>query len=224
MTTRAASTPKVTDIVRRLGRCVELVARDPNFHDITVGLYVKGEVFTVWTYSVRPGVSERIRQVRDRAVKLAGLEPLPGTHDQARFTCTGVHRKALRFMVAEAVEKPADRPIAAGPITTKDNKTRLTFYAAPSQENGRWVYTVTAEGEAQSPAMRVKAVVGGFMRYGECQRVADDKFTFPCGARHDELARLLIAYARNVSAVEEMIAASDLAGQMTTQTLGFSQR
>jgi hypothetical protein len=92
--------------------------------------------------------------------------------------------------------------------------------------DGKWVYEVAAEGEAPAAtaSMRVKAVVGGFMRYGDCRRVAEDKFAFPCGARHDELARLLIPYARNVSAVEEMLAAADLAGQMTTQTLGFSQQ
>jgi hypothetical protein len=35
--------------------------------------------------------------------------------------------------------------------------------------------------------------------------------------------RVLLPYARNVSAVEQMLEASDQAGQMTTQSLGFSQ-
>jgi hypothetical protein len=223
--TQTAARPKIVETVRRLGRCVELVSRDPNFHDISVGLYLKGQVLTFWTFSTVPGAQDRIRHVRDRAMKLAGMELVPGTHNQARFTCSDTHRKALRFMAAEAVEKPPERPIPSGAISTRDNKTRLTFIATPTLEDGKWTYTVTAEGEAEPPLpqMRIKAVVGGFMRYGDCQRVAENKFAFPCGARHDELARLLISYARNVSAVEEMLAAQELAGQMTTQTLGFAQ-
>ncbi len=223
--TQTAARPRVIDIVRRLGPCVELVSRDPNFHDISVGLYLKGQVLTFWTFSTVPGAQVRIRQIRDRATSLAGMVPAPGTHDQARFNCQDTHRKALRFMAAEAVEKPPERPIPSGAISTKDNKTRLTFIATPNIDGGRWTYTVTTEGDAAPPLpqMRIKAVVGGFMRYGDCQRVAEDKFAFPCSARHDELARLLISYARNVSAVEEMLAAQELAGQMTTQTLGFAQ-
>jgi hypothetical protein len=34
---------------------------------------------------------------------------------------------------------------------------------------------------------------------------------------------LILPLARNVSAVESQLAASELEGQMTTQTLGFSQ-
>ncbi len=224
--TQIKQKPKVADAIRQLGQCVELVSLDPNFHDITVGLYLKGDILTFWTFSGVGGAPDRIRQIRDRAVRLTGMETVSGTHGKSRFTCGDVHRKALKFMAAEAVEKPPTRPIPDGPITTKDNKSRLTFIATPEQADGRWVYTMSSQGDADPAvtAMRTKAVVGGFMRYGECQRVAADKFAFPCGARHDELARLLISYARNVSAVEEMLAASDLAGQMTTQTLGFAQR
>jgi hypothetical protein len=224
MTARAAARPRVAETIGKLGSCVAIVSRDPNFHDITVGLYLKGPVVTFWTFSSIAGASGRIKEIRDRAVRLTGMTPVEGASGQARFTCSDVHRRALRFMASEAVEKPADREIPSGPISTKDNKTRLRFFAAPRLDASRWVYKVTAEGEAANAAMRIKAVIGGFMRYGDCQRVSEDEFAFPCGARHDELARLLIAYARNVSAVEEMIAASDLAGQMTTQTLGFSQR
>lgn len=224
MTAKTATRPRVAETMRKLGNCVAIVSRDPNFHDITVGLYLKGPVVTFWTFSSKPGAENRIREIRDRATRLAGLVPVEGAPGQARFTCSDVHRRTLRFMAAEAVEKPADRAIPTGPISTKDNKTRLRFFATPRQNGDRWVYKVTAEGEADNAAMRVKAVVGGFMRYGDCQRVSENEFAFPCGARHDELARLLIPYARNVSAVEEMIAAADLAGQMTTQTLGFSQR
>ena len=40
---------------------------------------------------------------------------------------------------------------------------------------------------------------------------------------HDEYVRVLLPYARNVSAVEQIFEANEQAGQMTTQSLGFSQ-
>jgi hypothetical protein len=216
---------RTSDRLAELGSCVELVSRDPNFKDITVGLYLNGRTLTFWTFSQVPGARERIRQIRDRAVALTGMLRVDGRDDQARFECGDIHRKALRFMASEAVERRPDRPIPSGAIEVRDMKTRLTIIATPAQQDGRWVYTVSATGDSPppQPAMRVKAAVGGFMRYGDCVRVSEDKFAFPCGARHDELARLLLPYARNVSAVEEMLAAQDLAGQMTTQTLGFAQ-
>jgi hypothetical protein len=72
--------------------------------------------------------------------------------------------------------------------------------------------------------MRIMAVVGGYMRYGECERIGKerDRFRFKHGERLDRFARLLLPYARNVSAVDTMLEQSELAGQMTTQTLGFS--
>ena len=223
--TGSSGTEKASAIIARLGSCVELVARDPNFRDISVGLYLNGDTITFWTFSSLEGARQRIEQIRDRALKLAGLEAVPGTHDQARFQCGNAHRKALRFMASEAVERKPDRAVPSGEIAVNDTKTRLRLIATPFEASGRWNYRVSAEGVAPAPqpTMRVKATVGGFMRYGDCQRVAEDVFTFPCGARHDELARLLITYARNVSAVDEMLAAQDLSGQMTTQTLGFAQ-
>jgi hypothetical protein len=61
------------------------------------------------------------------------------------------------------------------------------------------------------------------MKYGECIRNDSDSFYFPDKKDHEEYVRVLLPYARNVSAVEQMLEASDQAGQMTTQSLGFSQ-
>ena len=62
------------------------------------------------------------------------------------------------------------------------------------------------------------------MRYGECERIGDDRdrFRFKHGERLDRFARLLLPYARNVSASDDAIEQANLAGQMTTQTLGFA--
>ncbi len=55
------------------------------------------------------------------------------------------------------------------------------------------------------------------------EKTEDGGIAFPCGYRHDELVRLVLSYARNVSRVEDMLEADAVRGQMTTSTLGFSQ-
>ena len=70
---KATERVRVVDILQRYGKCLELVSLDPNFHDISVGLYEKDGVMTVWTFSRTPGVEERIRQIRDQLVALGGL-------------------------------------------------------------------------------------------------------------------------------------------------------
>ena len=44
-----------TEVLDRYGHCLELVPMDPNFEDISVGLYVKDGVCTIWTFSRKPG-------------------------------------------------------------------------------------------------------------------------------------------------------------------------
>ena len=221
--TQTKAPPTVRDIVKKLGRCLELVSIDPHFHHVTVGLYYRGNHVTIWSFSRVPGIEGRIEQIRDRLVAMGGLIPVEGTHDQAVFPSQAIFEKPLRFLFTEAVEKDPSIAPPDGPITSPDTKSKLTFTVTGAQRDDKYVYTVTAEGEARRPQARIRAVVGGFMRYGECERVAPDSFVFPDNARHDEMARVLLPFARNVSAVENMLAASDLAGQMTTQTLGFSQ-
>ena len=54
------------------------------------------------------------------------------------------------------------------------------------------------------------------------RKSATTNWRSPCGYRHDELALLVLPYARNVSQVEDMLASDALRGQMTTGTLGFT--
>ena len=91
-----------------------------------------------------------------------------------------------------------------------------------TEVDGRTVYQVRGEGEARNPAGRLRAITGGFVRYGEMVRAEDGGVAFCCGARHDQLMRLLLPYARNVSGTQDMLDADALRGQMTTSTLGFT--
>ncbi|MBI4306731.1 MAG: hypothetical protein HY678_10475 [Chloroflexi bacterium] len=224
MTTRTAQQRlHVKDIVRRYGRCLELIGMDTHFHDISVGLYVKNGIFSVWTFSREAGADQRISEIRDLIWRYGDLSPVPGTSHQARYACGQAHEQAMKFVMMETVERNPVRELGTGPLVLRDTKTKMTLRVEPKDDGGRAAYVVSGEGEgSEAPEMRLRAVVGGFMRYGGAQRVAPTQFAFSCGARHDNLVRVLLPYARNVSTVEELLESESLRGQMTTQTLGFS--
>jgi hypothetical protein len=213
----------VREVIGRYGHCIDLVSMDRHFNDISVGLFVKGRRFTVWSYTTVPGVEKRLVQIRDRLVAWGEMTPVADSSNQADYAVGELLERPLRFLFMEAVDKDPSTPIPSGRIEARDTKTLLTFVVSGKAEGDKYVYTAAAEGDEPRADMRVKAVVGGYMRYGSCLRVAPTKFTFPDGERHDGFARLLLHYARNVTGVENMLAANELQGQMTTQTLGFSR-
>ena len=219
---KVASKPRVADVLEQYGKCLELVPIDPNFGDISVGLYVKDGVFTIWTFSQKPGVEARIEKIRDQFVVLGGMKALEGTYNQAVSPCGQVHLRPVKFLLNQAVGKAPDFAPPQGEMSIKDSKSPLLLKVVGEEQDGKWLYNVSGEGEAPNPAVRLRMVVAGFIRYGEMIKVSDTQVMFPCGARHDELVRLLLPYSRNISSVEGMMAAEALRGQMTTGTLGFS--
>ena len=221
--TQSGTTERIhaADVIERYGSCLELVPADPHFHDISVGLYVKDGVCTVWTFSQRPGVEERIKVIRDQLVALGEMDPVGDGNNQVRFPCGYLHIRPVKFLLSRAVGKAPDYAPPAE-MSIKDTRTKLTLHAAGREADGRWVYEVSAEGQASNIPTRLRMVVAGFVRYGEMEKVSDTEVAFPCGQRHDDLLRLLMPYSRNVSSVESMMAAEALRGQMTTGTLGFT--
>jgi len=220
--TRTAATLRIVDVIEQYGRCLELVSMDPNFHGISVGLYAKEGVATVWTFSRRPGVEERLRKIRDQLVALGGLEPVAGTHDQIRSPCGQLHGRPTKFLMMQAVEKDPNYSLPDGETGVKDLRSGLMLGVDSEERDGRVVYHVKATGDAPNRAARLRAVASGFVRYGEMETTEDGGVVFPCGYRHDELVRLLLPYARNVRQVDDMLEAGDMRGQMTTGTLGFT--
>lgn len=210
------------DVIARYGNCLEMMPMDVQFHNISIGLYYKDGVLTVWTFSQKPGASERIREVRDQLVALGGLRPVEGTTHQAVFPCGQLHRRPLKFLLYQAVGKSPDYTHPEGQMSIKDSKSALTLMVNGREEDGQWVYGVSAQGEAKNSATRERMVVAGFLRYGEMAKLGDTTVAFPCGQRHDELLRLLLPYSRNISSVESMMEAEAMRSQMTTGTLGFS--
>ncbi len=215
------SEPRPAEIIEKYGRCLELVPIDKYFNDISVGLYVKGSTCTVWTYSKKPGVDDRLREIRDQMVTLGGMEAIEGTSNQVRFPCGQLHTRPLRFLIAQAVGKAPDYAPPQGKMSIKDSKSPLTIKVDSSDTVGE--YQVSVEGEGGNPAMRLRMILAGFARYGEMEQAGDSAVSFSCGISHDALMRILLPYSRNISSVETMMAAEALRGQMTTGTLGFSQ-
>ena len=221
MALKTGSGPRPSEVIEMYGRCLELVPIDKYFNDISVGLYVKGSTCTVWTYSKKPGVQERLREIRDQMVVLGGMDALEGTGNQVRFPCAKLHTRPLRFLVAQAVGKAPDYAPPQGQMSIKDSKSAFTINVDASDTGG--VYQISLEGEGGNAAMRLRMILAGFARYGEMEQAGDSGVRFSCGAAHDPLMRVLMPYSRNISSVETMMAAEALRSQMTTGTLGFSQ-
>lgn len=218
-----AQQSRVVKEVARLGSCIELVSLDPHFHDVSVGLFIKDGVMTVSSFSTIDGIEERIEKIRDRCVQLGDVEAVEGTTDQLMLISDLQLDRALKFMFTIAVEKDPSAEAPSGRITAPDTKTKLLFVLGGAELDGKYVYTVSTEGESDRSNMRIRAAVGGFIRYSGCERIDKDKFAFPDGKQYDNFARLILPLARNVSAVEAQLEQDEMAGQMNTQTLGFAQ-
>lgn len=218
MTTLELLRPR--DVIARYGDCVELVPMDPNFHDISVGLYERDGIATVWTFSRRPGVEDRIRDIVERLVRLGGMERTD-EWNRLRFPCGRMHTRPLKFLTTAAIERTAERD-RPEELRIQDSKSALTIHMTGEQDGDRYVYRVFTTGEAKNPALRLRAIIAGFLRYGEMEKIDDTTVSFNCGQRHDGLTRLILPYSRNISAVEDALEADALRGQMTTSTLGFS--
>lgn len=214
---------QVADVLQRYGECLELIPADPQFHDISVGLYEKDGIYTVWSFSRKEGVAGRLTQIRDQVVRLGGLAPVETSPIQVSFPCGVPHLRPLKFLIAQAVRKSPDYTAPEGSMSIKDTRSSLVLSVLGEEQEGRYVYHVSGEGDAANGELRLRAVVAGFLRYGEMEKDGDTTVAFPCGQRHDGLVRVLLPYSRNVSAVENMAEEEALRGQMTTGTLGFSQ-
>ena len=208
--------------ISELGNCIELVSMDPHFHNISVGLFRKGNLLTIFSFSNKESIKKRIKVIRDRCCLLGDLSPVENTNNQMLLDADINLDTPIKFMFTEAVEK--DKKISPNtPIQSPDTKTNLKFRIVSDTSNNITNYTVSAEGQNERSEMRIRAVVGGFIKYGGCERVDFNKFKFSDGKKYNKFVKLLLPYARNVSAVENMLSDSDSVGQMNTQTLGFSQ-
>ena len=52
--------------ITELGNCIELVSMDPHFHNISVGLFKKGNILTIFSFSKIESIEERIKVIREK--------------------------------------------------------------------------------------------------------------------------------------------------------------
>ncbi|MBS20335.1 MAG: hypothetical protein CL733_04860 [Chloroflexi bacterium] len=223
MSIRNHSGQRPIEVISKYGKCIELVSMDKYYNNISIGLYLKDDVFTVWSFDSSKGSKDRIKQIRDQLVKLGGMIPVGETDNQVKFECSNIHERPIKFLLNQAVGKAPDYSPPSDILTIKDSKSDLHIFVEKNYDSNINSYRVIVKGEARNPAMRLRMIVAGFIKYGEMQKISDDVIAFPCNQFHDGLIRVLLPYSRNISSVESMMAAEDLRGQMTTGTLGFSQ-
>ena len=70
---KSSQTIHPAEVLEKYGHCVELVPLDSRFENISVALHERDGIYTVWSFSHKPGVDGRLRQIRDQLVAL-------GTH------------------------------------------------------------------------------------------------------------------------------------------------
>jgi len=216
------SSSTVQDTIRKYGNCESLISMDPNFHEISISLFVRDHIATVWSFSNKKGVDQRIEQIRDQLIHLGGMVPVPNTHNQARFPNGEMYKRPLKFLIRQAVEKPPDLRHPTGSISIKDLRSPLTIEIVPQETSGKCVYEVITIGEHKNAEIRKRAIVQGLIRYGDMEKIEPTKAIFPGGYRRDALVRIILPYARNITGTQDMLEADSMRGQMTTGTLGFS--
>ncbi|MBM01227.1 MAG: hypothetical protein CL762_00695 [Chloroflexi bacterium] len=212
------------EVIEKYGRCIELISMDPFFNDITVGLFFKEPNITVFSYSNLDGVSDRLKQIRDRIVNVSGAMPHKDNPHQATFICgmkEGCCSDPLRFVLKEAVTKDRDLDLSKG-IICKDLRSEMMIKVNYEDNSNGKIYTVSGDDNTEKPIIRYRAIANGLIKYGAFERVDNFSFKLNCNQRNDKIVNLLLPLARNISATEESLAAEDAAGQMTTQSLGFS--
>ena len=183
-----------------IGRRIELVPMDPQFHDITIALYrqetAQGPAFLVHTYSQREKVSQRIASVVQAMHILGGMVLM--RDGRLRFPCWADHELACKRIFLEACKLDASSEIEPRPLTVLDKKSGLNITVS-GREGG--IYHVTADGDGRRTERRISAIAGGLMKLGEMEERAIDQVTFPCGHFHDAMVGLLLVRAPNVRAV-----------------------
>ena len=211
------------EVLSQYGRCVELISMDKYYENMSIGLYLKDKIFTIWSFNNSKGVIDRIKQIRDQLINLGDMLPVNNSDNQVKFKCGNIHERPVKFLLAQAVGKAPDYSPPTKELKIKDTKSNLYIFVKNHKNSESNSYTVDVVGEYKNPTMRLRMIVAGFIKYGEMDKVTANEIAFPCKFKHDGLMRVLLPYSRNISSVESMMAAEDMKGQMTTGTLGFSQ-
>ena len=223
MQSESVNVKSVVQVMHDYGKCISLIPMDPHFEDMSVALYLKNKTFTVWTFHRAEGYQERLIQITEQLVSLTDMKSMKDSPNQLTFPDEIIPVSPLKFAFRLAVEKPYGFSLNKGRIEVRDTKSPLTIIATPEKTDDGWKYTISSEGEYKNTPMRIRAVIRGLSKFGSLEEIDNISACFPSRKRHDKLVRLILPYAKNISAVEDQLESDNMRGQLTTQTLGFSQ-
>lgn len=199
-----------------IGRRVELVAADPLFHNISIGLYAQntpdGTRFVVHTYSRRDGARDRIAFVSAAMEIVGGMES--ADPDTVRFACGCGHLQASRRLFVEVTRIKPGADVRPMSLLIVDKKTDRTITVVA---NGTGAYEVTADGPEEGRDQRTVTVARGLAKLGsmEYDPQAANTVVFSCGQAHDAVVGVLLVRALNVRTVMREIAEQSARGSLT---------
>lgn len=185
-----------------IGRRVELVAMDSQFHDISLGLYERTmggtTAYLVHSYSSIEGTTGRLEFVREAMVALGGMTTVGDAGTFLGFACSQPHRLMARRIFLEATKTPSDRPVEARSLETIDRKTKCRIQAAGTDGE----YHLYVEGSDETCQRRAAVAAKGLATLAEADLVPEtsDRVRFACSSEHDAAVGLLLPRALNVRA------------------------
>jgi hypothetical protein len=185
-----------------LGTRIELLSMDPHFHDISIALYRQagpgGPIYTINTYSQRPGASDRIAWLLRAMVVLGGLEPVASGSEWFRFPCGAAHQNSVRRIFLESAKQAPSGEPAPRPLSTLDKKNDLPIRVI---SEGGGVYRVEAGRTDEDARKRAVSVATGLAKLAEMARPDgpdSERVAFECRHSHDAAIGLLLPRALNV--------------------------
>ena len=125
MSIRNHSGQRPIEVISKYGKCIELVSMDKYYNNISIGLYLKDDVFTVWSFDSSKGSKDRIKQIRDQLVKLGDMIPVGESDNQVKFECSNIHERPIKFLLNQAVRKAPDYSPPSDILTIKDSKSDI---------------------------------------------------------------------------------------------------
>ena len=189
--------------LKDLGRRIELVSMDSQFHDITIGLYevssTRPTEFVVHSYSGQPGTSQRVSFISSAMRTLGGM--VSGTDDPnyLMFECGLPHRAACRRLFLECCKIPNADALEERSSKSIDKKTGSTIAVV---SGGDGLFEITSNDKGEEIDRRLSMIAQGFIKLAELEQLGNSatQVRFPCGLPHDSIMKLLLVRAMNARA------------------------
>jgi len=182
-----------------LGQRIELCSMDPQFHDISMGLYcrqVDGESqILVHSYSQQAGTGDRVEFIRQALIAMAGLTEVPN-EKWLRFPCGSFHKRAIKRSFLDLCKLATGSELPIKPMRGFDKKAKCDLLI---RGLGQGRYECQSAETTETSEKRSRALAVGFAKV--CEMSLDEEgnhVSFACQSEHDSLLGLMFFRAQNV--------------------------